>query len=220
MENSTNTHELSDEELILMMANNKQSLTAAKAEWGELYARHREFVFQVICKKSANWLGFDDEVRSGFVSEVFIKVYLKAETFKPQNLTDRDDASKLVRGWIGKIAERLLYDWGRKNKDILPLSYDDEKFQEEDEHTEESPLSQTYEPSPKVKRALEALTYNERQVLRAYAPYWKGLDVQLIIPDKELTELAQTLGTSKPNIRQIKKRVLDKIKRMAMEDSP
>lgn len=174
MENSTNTHEMSDEELILMMADNKHNLTAAKAAWGELYLRHREFIFRVICKKSGNWPGFDDEVRRDFVSEVFIKIYLKAEKFEPQKLTDRDEARKLVCGWMGTIAERILYDWGRKNKDILPLSYDDERFREEDERTEESPLSQTPEASFKAKRALEALNYNERQVLRAYAPYWKG----------------------------------------------
>lgn len=220
MENSTNTHELSDEELILMMANNKQNLTAARAAWGELYVRHREFIFRVICKKSGNWPGFDDEIRRDFVSEVFIKIYLKADTFKSQNLTSRDESRKLVRGWMGTIAERHLYDWGRDNKGILPLSYDDEKNQEEVERAEELPLFQPQEASQTVKSALEQLNFNERQVLRAYAPYWKGWDVQLIIPDKELTELAQTLGTSKTNIRQIKKRVLDKIKRLSMEDSP
>ncbi|MBL8202582.1 MAG: sigma-70 family RNA polymerase sigma factor [Blastocatellia bacterium] len=220
MKNSSDTRELSDEELVLRMADNKQNLVIAKAAWGELYERHREYVFKVLCKISGKWLGLDDELRRDFVSEVFIKAYLRANTYTPQNFTDPDQSRRWVRAWIGKIAKHLLVDWQRRNKGIIPLSYDDEKNQEEVDNSEEMPLFHKQESSAKVQRALEKLNLNERLVLRAYAPYWKGEGKQLIIPDDELTELAETLGTSKANIRQIKKRVLDKIKRMSAEDSP
>lgn len=80
------------------------------AALNELMARYKHKIFSFILKYIQN-----DDIAYDLLQETFIRVYTKANTYKPEFA---------VSTWIYQIAMNLCRDWGRKQKAQRLISLD------------------------------------------------------------------------------------------------
>ena len=161
---------------------------------------------QRLIRRSLGDLGVSD-----LVQETFVRAFERAATFKSRGATDGDATRRRVRGWLGKIANRRFLDTLRgpaesslsDTDSIADLSAADVDDCEPDQG------------SPRVKlirEALATLTERERHVLRVTADWYRHGQVHQRVSKADLGQLASQLQTTAVNIRQIRKRAIDKVR--------
>lgn len=224
MSSHPNLCETSDEYLLVMMARGDTSSEEAGMAWQEFYKRHQSYVSNVIYRVSSSWAGITDVDKRDLVHEVFIKVFEKSASYKSKNLEDLKQAKGQARAWISQIAKNLAFDLLRNRQGLISESYEDEQIRNELEKAQlqkekESSSSATPPENSTHQSLFDGLNAKERKVLAVYAHHCDPSSKQLTIPDADLEALAQEINTSKSNIRQIKKRAVDKIKKNAEDHS-
>ena len=198
-----------DEELLVYMSLRREDPAAAEEAWAELYNRHLGYVFGQ-CKKAYSTVLGDLGVRD-LVQETFVRAFERAETFKSRGSTDGDAIRRRVRGWLGRIANRLFLDTLRGPAES--------RLPETDSVAATSPADvddcELDQGSPRVKlirEALATLTERERHVLRVTADWYRPDRAHKRVSKAEMSTLAGQLQTTAVNIRQIRKRAIDKIR--------
>lgn len=221
-----------NEELLRFMAVKNEYPDAARQAFEEFDRRHRDYLKKCIHKIASTWRSLiDEDAEQDFVQEALLRAFEKAHTFKGQGFQDEAAERKWARAWLGTIATNLLRDWLRTRKVVKFEDLDDDKINHEVECKLSSERYGRFQRSPESELRHEAfgsLSEREQAVLRIYGVYAEFDDLQfsapgeeqnkqarrqLTISDKELDELARNLSTSKGNIRQIKHRAIEKIKR-------
>lgn len=196
-----------DEELLVYMSLRGEDPKAAEEAWAEFYNRHLGYLFGQCKKVYSATLG--DLGVSDLVQDTFVRAFERAGTFKSRPTIDNDAIRYRVRGWLGRIANRLFLDILRgpverglsETESIAPLPADDGNANDDC-------------VSPRVKLirdALATLSERERHVLRVTADWHRSDRVHQRISNKDMSALAQQLQTTAVNIRQIRKRAIDKI---------
>ena len=175
--------------------------------FGSFYRRHIKYLFSV-CK------GFvDDNDLPDLVQETFFRAYQKADTFKDQGAHDPIRISRLVRAWLGKIAENIKNEWYRSDSVNRDVIYDSENI-ETVPAIEKSDVN--HENPSEIERlffeAFDFLSDRERDVLRSYWNYFDPRKVHNRLPNVVVNELSIRWETTSENIRQIKSRAEKKVK--------
>jgi RNA polymerase sigma factor (sigma-70 family) len=200
----------SDEDLLVWMSWRVDQTQTAKAACTELYARHVEYLFRRLAKHRE---AIGEHEIEDIVIESFKKAYEKARTYQPVGGSNRDIARRNVRAWLGTIAHNLVMDQLRRPDRALRLVGEWEPLEEsirplgDGEFTPEHRL---------LHEALATLSENERRVLEVTTQFMAPGEKHQRLPSGIAEDLAKSLHTTVDNIRQLRKRALDKL-RMYME---
>ena len=96
----------SDADLLVYMAMAGDDPAVAREAWEELYRRHADYLFGVCLRAYGDLLGGQAGV-CDLVADAFRRAYEHAESFDPAAIADPERQRLRVRGWLGRIAERL-----------------------------------------------------------------------------------------------------------------
>jgi RNA polymerase sigma factor (sigma-70 family) len=154
-------------------------------------------------------LGVED-----LVQETFVRVFKKAHTYKALEAGQEHGRAR-VRTWLGIVANRLFLSSlrGQPLIDFADAPYDSV---EADPPATESVNAES-EYMPVLRDGLRTLSAREREVLVAsYAWYESGTGFKRM-PSEELATLCARFQTTAVNVRQIRSRALEKLKKY-MED--
>lgn len=202
-------------QLLGAMAMQAHAADKARAAWGELFVRHRNYLFVVASRAYGSFLGEDGVV--DLVSDTFRRAFewcgrqpdadlVRAQFTSP----DADETRRRVLGWLGAIAQGLFRDRFREE------SAEAEKA---DQFHEDWLRSQAEEPegAPEPSRhhldaALAALSQNEADALRASLPWYDPDTQSFNVPRGEASRLAELLGTNPETLRQRRHRALQHIR--------
>jgi RNA polymerase sigma-70 factor, ECF subfamily len=210
---ATLVREETDVGLLKLMAGRDQDAAWADAAWCEFFNRHKAYMWTV-CDSVAEDLHGDAWIEDIFI-QTFERAYERAETFKLSPGTSAGSETRLVRGWLGKIAANILRHLLRNHE--AEHTKDEEEWRTILECTEVSnPDEEPNTPELIAKRkfiaeALETLTEREQLVLRTTYQYYRiGKQFQRL-PNKISRELADQLATTPENLRKIRERALEKV---------
>lgn len=192
----------SDENLLIFIGMKDECPDEASASWGELFCRHREYVFN-LAKKIFPRL--DEDSHEDLVLETFSRVWRKASKFSSGGLTDPVRISRRFRVWLGyqlRHAYVQLFN-AREN------TFEDEFWSMQ--KAKESDCSSDNTKNGEIQKALETLTDRERIVIQTTVQYFDPDHPKKHIPDSVLQALANELNTTTDNIRQIRHRASKKL---------
>jgi RNA polymerase sigma-70 factor, ECF subfamily len=157
---------------------------AAKAAISELYDRYGRLVFSLAVQ-----IVGDSTVAEEITQDVFVQVWKKADTFRPEN-------GKVIT-WLSSVARYRAIDVLRR-QNVRPeghnVSLDDSFSFEEDINAHVEPAVELLILRQQVRNALQQLPPDQRKALAL--AYFQGLTQQ------EISEaLKEPLGTVKTRIR-------------------
>jgi len=196
------------DDVLLARISDKSDESSCRAAWGTFYERHAEYLYGVCMRAYRTILG--ETGVEDLVAETFLKVYDKgAASYEPAEDGDADYRRQRVRAWLGTSAKNLVRDILRGRK-RLPMSHlEHEEWQDVPEH-DGCPQSKSAE---KVCRVMEeVLSERERDVLRVTFHWHNPAKDHQKLPDEAVEELARLWNLKPDNIRQIRKRALQKLK--------
>ncbi len=190
-----------DEDLLVYMAMRIEDLDGAREAWGKYYERHIEFIYGVLKGRLARDLT-DDSIKD-LAQETMRRAYSRAETYSPA-LGDMNGAKRpetASRPWLMAIARNLV-------QDALAQT----EFSNSEERLAAEPCADTApsvsdEQFAEVSREMRELSEREQEVITLTLS---------VYPDRlspgQARALADRLGTTTANMRQIRKRALAKLK--------
>ena len=205
----------SDEDLLVWMGWRADQAESAKAACSQFYTRHVEYLFRRLAKHREA-LG-EHEIED-IVIEAFKKAYEKAGTYRPiggVGGADRDAARRNVRAWLGGIAHNLVVDQLRRPDRALRLVGEWEPLEESIRPLGDGEFTPEHR---RLHEALATLSQKERRVLEVTTQFLAPGEKHQRLPSGVAEDLAKSLDTTVDNIRQLRKRALDKL-RVYMEQA-
>ncbi|MBT3379418.1 MAG: sigma-70 family RNA polymerase sigma factor [Lentisphaerae bacterium] len=203
-----------DAELLVFMSVKDDDPLAARDAWAEFYERHVEYLHGMCWRACADLLHGDASV-GDLVAETFRRAFDRAGTFSCEDASGPDEIRRRVRGWLGRIAQRLLQDIlrGHGRLDVI--------------HVEQEVWQQIPQPEPsvsaegpeieRVREALQRLPEREQLVIRVTFQWYRPGREHQRLPKAVVEDLAATLRTTPENLRQIRRRALERIRRYLKE---
>jgi len=193
------------EEIFLSFAYKDDDVKKAYSAFDQLYKEYSKFLYSVVRKNLFKMEVSDEEVVGTVVSNVFLTLYEKPPMNFEAKIGNSVDAS--FKAYLSKVAKNetlhLFKDYYKTN---LVLQEDIKESVFEDTEIEENIII-----SVNQKTMIDALnTLNERDreiLLTLYLYYEEGKKT----PTPVLNMICERFGTTKDNIRQIKRRSEAKI---------
>jgi DNA-directed RNA polymerase specialized sigma24 family protein len=209
-----NLTETDEAELLALMATQEATGEQARAAWGELYVRHRRYVYVVVSRAYGSFLGEHGTV--DLVCDTFRRAYEwagrqeSAEGVRASFSTETPDSTRrLVLGWLGAIAEGLFRDRYRQEaaeRKKRDLYVDDWKLSQDHEEECDHPV-----PQECLAAALAALSPVEAEALRVSLPWYDLETRSFAVPRGEAARLAEQLGITPEALRQRRHRAIKRI---------
>lgn len=204
MDDTLNWNDLHDGDLLFYMAVRDEAPAEASQAWRVFHNRHAGYVLR-FCRRLARGDGalLTDRGAEDLTADTLLRAFERAETFDTPE-SDPDAIRRLVRGWLGKIAENIVRSVLRgqlRRQDV--------------EDVEAIGTGADPGNDPRVALVVEGLgtlTEKEHRVLRATA-HWYDEDLGHFNPPKGVMEdLALELGVLPASLRKIRERALSKLK--------
>jgi RNA polymerase sigma factor (sigma-70 family) len=195
-----------DEMLLSYMSQRDTHPTDAQAAWAEFYRRHLEYLLFIARRIGRGIL--DDSAINDLVQDVFMRAYERAETFDSGGLQEPEPLRRRARSWLGTIAKNILRDTLRAGSGISIIHLEHKELEDFAREPRQSDSD-----SPRMRLLLAAfgkLTKKEQYVLRVTLE-WCEPGKHQRLPNHVAADLAKTLNTTSANIRQIRRRALQKI---------
>lgn len=163
------------------------------------------------------------EMATDITQQTFISAFRKIRDFDLSRESDPKKHETIIKAWLGRIAKNCFLKEYAKRKNYVYL--DDLKLKPEEEGYDmfeslygDEPIEIPNEFRSKLRQAMMLLTEVQRHVIEIYAGDGCINSTQKLSPEK-MNYLCKTFDTSSDNIRQIKKRALDKIKKICFQTS-
>lgn len=209
-----NLTESSEAELLGVMALQGTRGEDARGAWGELFARHRRYLFVVVSRSYGSFLGEDGTV--DLVCDTFQRAFEwagrqeNADEVRTQFEASTPDATRRrVLGCLSTIAERLFK--GRYREDKAEAG-DFAEFLEHWKSAQDQPAEDSAQPSQAhLEAALAALSQAEAEALRVSLPWYDLESRSFAVPRGEATRLSALLGTTPDALRQRRHRAIQRI---------
>ena len=201
------THE-TDGDLLAYMAMADDDPAYARASWAEFYRRHVAYLYRTCLRAYGDLLGGDAGV-ADLVADVLRTAYEHAHKFDPAGISDAERLRWRARAWLGWIARRLVQDLLRGRGRLPTRTLELEQWCQVPEPQQPRPT-----PAPAellVRQAIMTLTEREQLVVRVTFQWYQPEREHQRLPNAIAAELAETLGTTSENLRQIRLRALRKI---------
>ena len=198
----------SDEDLLVLMT--VRDDPKSQEAWRVFYLRHVEEVFARVRKAHRD---LDASAVEDLVQETFTRAWERAGTFKQQAVDPAERWRKVV-AWLCRIAKRIFLDAVRSRARVRVDPFPEDFPEPADRDPDES------QHGPKARLAVELLNEMddmERSVL-IETGRWTNVDTgRCRLPREVADELAARFGTSKMNLRQVRHRLREEIKRRFSE---
>jgi len=208
-----------DSQLLSYAALRDEDLEFAREAWGVFYLRHREYLARMCTRCFGSSL--DQEQIQDLVHDTFLRAFEKAHTFTAGIYPEEDSHRKHVRAWLGTICRNLFLEHLEAlpkleivdvELDLLPGPSLVSVETEREDGSELSPRVQS------ITNALATLTEREQDVIRVTMEHWNPGDNFSRLPNQVAAQLAAFYRTTSSNIRQIRKRAMDKINSYVAND--
>jgi len=201
--------EQSVEDLLLVISEQEIDVDGAKKAFTELYRKYAIFLNSAVAMHAKSKGVYDKNLVDNVVNNVFFEVHAH-----PLNFVFDEERHKseefAFKAWISQIARNEFSDLLRNSitySTIQGHTIDDgiiERFAEIE--VEEEILSDNRKA---LDKALSMLSDRDKHILLTCFDYYEdGKNT----PSEVLNSLCEYWGTTKPNIRQVKKRSLEKVK--------
>lgn len=200
-----------DEDLLIYMSMKDDDPFTAKTAFNELHHRHAKYLYNILIKQYPGLLR--SEEIDDLLQETFLRVYEKANTFKSTGAKSVKESEAHVRAWIGRIAINIHRDRYRRNKKSNEEHSEDIEW--EDIPNRPGSVNIKTEEKQIIEKALDTLPERDKAIILASFQYYDFEDGDFKIPKEELNALCDRFQTTRDNIRQIRKRSLQKIKEYA-----
>jgi len=199
-----------DAELLVFMSMQDDDPAAAKEAWAEFYERHAEYL-HAVCWNAYGTLLHGDTSVADLVADTFRRAFERAGQFVCDLTGDEDDVRRLVRAWLGRIAQRLAQDVLRGRARLKLQHFEPEIW---DRIPAADAAVDPADPRvERVREALDQLNDREQLVIRVTFQWYRSGQEHQRLPNDVADELAATLRTTPENLRQIRRRALEKIRR-------
>ncbi len=200
-----------DADLMAYMAMSDDDPAAAQEAWAEFYERHVRYLYAVCLRAYGAVLSADTGV-SDLVIETFRRAFRNAHQFHIRDEEDPERTRRRARAWLGRIAQRLLQDLLRQRGRLPTVHLDPEMWQQVAQQPRSAPAADNALVE-RVREALERLSEKEQTVIRITFQWYRPGQTHQRLPNDVAAELAGTLRTTPENLRQIRRRALQKIRR-------
>ena len=188
----------------------------ARAAFGEFHRRHARYLFAA-CERKYGIQGLAEDI----VCETLIRVFGRAASFDLTRLDGDGEADRnKVRAWLGRVAHNAAADFfAARNNDpatrqgTAALPSDGGATDERDDEPEtEAWVAE--ERAAEVRRVVESLPEREREIAWVIAHNWRPGGVENPWSADDLNYIADRFGLTRENIRQIKCRLIQKLRKL------
>lgn len=197
------------EDLFLIMSMKDDDKQQAEKAYNEFHNRYSKYLYGIItsaAKKFKNTYDYE-ELAANILQNTLLIIWEKADTFiKIEDVTIEKKESR-VKVWLGKIAQNEMYKLLREYE-ADKITYDTELINEINLNDEPISVSKPKFEKVLLDRALNSLKEREKEILLAYYQY---SEKDKNMPSEALDNLCRIFDTTRDNLRQIKKRALDKV---------
>lgn len=193
-------------DLFLAMSIKDEAPKDAEIAFCEFHSRYKNYLYTILKKACSSWKMYGEDLIEAVFDNTFLKVYEKADTFIfIDDIADKGQ-DKRMKAWLGKVAHREMLQLLREYRDDNIDFIEDFSLYEE---SEESHISIESPELQLLEKALNSIKERDRDILKTYLMYEDG---NKKLPRVEIQRLANCWGVHPDNLRQIKKRSLDKVK--------
>lgn len=202
-------NDFSIEDLLLIISDQKENKERSQDGFIELYRRYSEDLTQAVAGYLKSKGIYNVEMHKSIISNVFLEVYENPLSFKYDNKKHKSEESAF-KAWIYIIARNEFADLIRhsiKFTEIHTLGIENDLIERyADVDIEEEIVSGNRKL---LDSALSVLSERECHILLTCFDYFEdGKNT----PSDVLDYLCEYWGTTRDNVRQIKKRSLDKVR--------
>ena len=200
-----------DAELLAFVAMADDDQQGAENAFREFYNRHCKWLYRTIQINAPVYrlLGGEEGIVD-VVQETFSKVFQHAGTYNDDGLTDTDRVQRRSRAWLGRIAMNIISDMIRRpisvnSQDCLPLEGQRIPAAPDDLSPAEIKAAE------RIREALTQLSERDQDILWTAANYYQPGKRFQRLPAGVAKALASKWNTTPENIRQRRKRIIDKL---------
>jgi len=202
-------NDFSIEDLLLIISDQKENKERSQDGFIELYRRYSEDLTQAVAGYLKSKGIYNDEMHKSIISNVFLEVYENPLSFNYDNKKHQSEESAF-KAWIYIIARNEFADLMRhsiKFTETHTLGIENDLIERyADVDIEEEIVSGNRKL---LDSALSVLSERECHILLTCFDYFEdGKNT----PSDVLDYLCEYWGTTRDNVRQIKKRSLDKVR--------
>ncbi len=201
-------------ELLALMASQRERPGEAKDAWGELYERHRRYLYVVVSRAHGSFLGEDGVV--DIVVDTFQRAFewagrqeSPAQVWADFEGPTPDTTRRRVLGWLGAIAAQLFRD--RYRESASDAKEHDAYLADWKAAQEPSAEAGDLSAREMLTAALISLRPEEADAIRASLPWYDPDRQEFSLPRGEATRIATALGTTPDAFRQRRHRGLRRI---------
>ncbi len=196
-------------DLFLKMSLKEDNRQEANKAFAIFYNLYKNYLYTVIRNACEPWTMYGEELIQAVHENTFLIVFEKAEEFLIIEDIPFERQEKRMKSWISKIARNEMFKLLRELKDEKDnIEYHDDLIflEKPDEETE----PQKSEDFLLAEKALNSLSERNRNILVTYLMFEDG---NKKLPSSEIKRLAEMWGVLPDNLRQIKKRSLEKVRK-------
>lgn len=203
-----------DEGLLIYMSLRDDDQEAARAAWAVFHLRHIDYVYRKCWRVLFQFLRgrYDSravrEMAKDLSADVMLKVFNGAKTFNLKGSRELDQMRRQVRAWMGTIAYNTVCEWlSARQHETGSVGFEDL-----DEQTTDNGEAEANPVLDCVRRIIESLPDKERMVILAYMGFYDPKKGGGRLSNDEAKQLALALNLNTASLRQIKKRVLQRLR--------
>lgn len=176
----------------------------------EFHARHATYVYDCARRCTPIRLSGDTQLLDVAVANTLSKAYFKAATFETTE-TENNKVRRHVRAWLGRILQNCIIDELRNSTPIISLLK--ESMLEAPPPLLAGRAEEDSILAKRLREEIERLPPREQDVLWTYAQHYRPGDPHQRLSNEESRALAERWDTTSVNMRQIRKRAFDKLRR-------
>jgi len=186
----------------------------------QFFNRFKGYIYKVAIQRCVSFHD-SQELATDVTQQTFINAFRKIKDFDLSKEPNPIKHEVVIKAWLGRIANNCFNKEYAKRKDHIYL--DDLKTKPEESNYDlfeslygDEPIEIPNEFRSKLREAMKTLNEEQKHVIEIYAGEGCINSTQKLSPEK-MNYLCKTFDTSSENIRQIKKRTLDKIKKYCFQ---
>lgn len=199
------------EDLFLIMSMKDDDNEQAEKAFNEFHCRYSKYLRAITITAAKKFINTYDheELAANVFQNTLLTIWEKADTFIKIEDVPQEKKEKRVKAWLGKIAKNEMLQLLRDYKTASEkMTYNTELINEINLLDEPISESQPKFEKKLLDNALKMLKPRDKDILFTYYQYYeKGKNM----PSEVLDNLCRIFDTTRDNLRQIKKRTLNKV---------
>lgn len=209
MTGSTAFRNEADADLLAYMSMQRDDPDGARSAWGEFFLRFRDSLFNHCYKRYRKALSGEHAVED-LVQIVLQTAFEKARTFSPQN-NDPEVVNRQISAWLNRIAYHAMLDL-RRQSGLIPHQpvADPNEIPSPEDH-ENPHLHQKSPAMQYVIKQFNQLGARDQEIIQNTMQWYDWEKRTSRMPRGTAKALANELGTTATNLRQVRKRFFDNI---------